>query len=166
MDLYKYNFDLIGLFLLLLFNSLTMDVLRLWSTFFTLYGLVRSDSAAKWKASCFIFLLRKLRLSLSHRHLFSSIMLSNTSFSSILSVFSLDFFVFPLDFNHLHITRVHFVRHFGLDACNESWVVVAVSAWLTQHSITRARETGFTKWWYMVKLLFLSPLRSLRPLQK
>ena len=88
MDLWKYNFDLNWLFLLLPFKSLTMDVLRLSSTFFILYGLVPSDSAAKLKPSCYIFLLRKSRLALSHRHLFSSIMLSNTSFSSILNVFS------------------------------------------------------------------------------
>ena len=38
----------------------------------------------------------------------------------------------------------------------------AVSDWLTQRSVTRPNETSFTKWCYMVKLLFFSPLRPLR----
>ena len=50
----------------------------------------------------------------------------------------------------------------SLAIMNHGRLLVPVSDWLTQRSLTRPSETSFTKWSYAMKLLLLSPLRLLR----
>ena len=42
--------------------------------------------------------------------------------------------------------------------------LISVSDWLTQRRVTRASETSFTKWCYMVKLLFFHHCDCCKPL--
>jgi len=152
MDSYKCHFDLNWLFLLLLFNSLIMDVLRLWSTFFVQSGLVPSDSTATLKALCFFFFFEEIGACTVRK---APVLLYNAEKQFLF----LDTKRFLLEFNRLQLTGVNFVRPFGLDACNESWHVVPVSIWLTQRSVTSVKGSTFINSFHKTKFLF----RSLPP---